>query len=288
MFEYYQLQNKAKVCLIPLKDTRSITGLIMFPVGSRYEPEKLNGVSHFIEHLMFKGTKKRKNTLTLTREIDRLGAEYNAFTGKEYTGYYIKADIDYTDTVLDILADMLYNSIFDPKEMEREKSVIVEELRMYNDNPIMNLDNIFESVMFKGSPMAWDIGGTPKHVMSYRRNEILSYRGRYYDPSNMTIVLAGSINEATKVRIETYFGQEPAKHRVRDHFKPAVFGPVEKDKRIVVQSKKTEQAQIMLGFPGFHHQHINNSIVSVLNTILGGSMSSRLFIQIRERRRNFS
>src|SRR3989338_5908634 len=112
MFEYYQLQNKAKVCLIPLKDTRSITGLIMFPVGSRYEPEKLNGVSHFIEHLMFKGTKKRKNTLTLTREIDRLGAEYNAFTGKETTGYYVKADASYSRVIVDILSDMLYNSLF--------------------------------------------------------------------------------------------------------------------------------------------------------------------------------
>src|SRR3989338_11068831 len=213
MFTSYTLKNNARVILIPQEDTHSATTLVMYPVGSRYEPKKMNGVSHYIEHLMFKGTKKRKNTLILTREIDRLGAEYNAFTSKENTGYYIKTDCNYVEKSLDILSDMLYNSIFDPKEMEREKSVIVEELRMYNDNPIMNLDNIFESVMFKGSPMAWDIGGTPKHVMSYRRNEILSYRGRYYDPSNMTIVLAGSINEATKVRIETYFGQEPAKHR---------------------------------------------------------------------------
>src|SRR3989338_11328156 len=117
MHELYQLDNKANIVLIPQDNTHSVTVLVVYPVGSRYETDKMAGVSHYIEHLMFKGTKKRKNTLTLTREIDRLGAEYNAFTGKEYTGYYIKADTDYTDTVLDILADMLYNSIFDPKEM---------------------------------------------------------------------------------------------------------------------------------------------------------------------------
>ena len=112
MFESYHLPNKARVILVPQADTQSVTGMIMFPVGSRYEPAKLNGVSHYIEHLMFKGTEKRKNTLTLTREIDRLGAEYNAFTGKEYTGYYVKADAEYTATLIDILADMLYNSTF--------------------------------------------------------------------------------------------------------------------------------------------------------------------------------
>ena len=122
MFEQYQLNNKAKVVLIPQNNTRSVTVLVVYPVGSRYETKQMNGVSHYIEHLMFKGTKKRKSTLILTREIDRLGAEYNAFTGKENTGYYIKTDYEYVDKSLDILSDMLYNSVFDPKEI---KSVLV-------------------------------------------------------------------------------------------------------------------------------------------------------------------
>ncbi|MBU1895966.1 insulinase family protein, partial [Patescibacteria group bacterium] len=137
MHESYQLKNKANICLIPQLDTKSVTVLVMYPVGSRYESEKMQGVSHYIEHLMFKGTKKRSSTLILTREIDRLGANYNAFTGKEYTGYYIKVDADYTRTAVDILSDMLFDSKFDAREMEREKTVIVEEIKMYKDNPMM-------------------------------------------------------------------------------------------------------------------------------------------------------
>ena len=139
MFEKYSLGNRANIILVPQHDTKSITTMIMYPVGSRYESKKMAGVSHFIEHMMFKGTKKRKDSLTLTREIDRLGAEYNAFTGKEATGYYIKTDAKYTETALDILSDMLFGSVFREKDMEKEKTVIVEEIRMYNDNPIMNI-----------------------------------------------------------------------------------------------------------------------------------------------------
>src|SRR3989338_11336466 len=150
MFEQYKLKNHARVILVPQENTHSVTVMVVFPVGSRHETAKLNGVSHYIEHLMFKGTKKRKNTLILTREIDRLGAEYNAFTGKEYTGYYIKSDAQYLETSLDILSDMLFSSLFDPKEMEREKGPVIEEIRMYNDNPLMNIENVFEDLLYAG------------------------------------------------------------------------------------------------------------------------------------------
>ena len=284
MFEQYTLQNKANVILVPQKDTRSITVLVMYPVGSRYESEKLSGVSHYIEHLMFKGTKKRKNTLILTREIDRLGAEYNAFTSKEHTGYYIKVDSEYTNVALDILSDMLFHSTFDPKEMEREKGPIVEELRMYRDNPLMNIENIFEDLMYAGCPLGRDIGGTPEHVMSFKRPDVMTYRDKYYTASNMTIVVAGNIGEHVKQWIEEYFGQENNTGKPSRAFTSAVFGPRVKDKRLIVQEKKTDQVQLMLGWPGFHYTASENPIVNVMNTILGGSMSSRLFIQIRERR----
>ena len=284
MFEHYTLKNKATVILIPLADTKSITGQIMFPVGSRFEPPQLNGVSHYIEHLMFKGTSKRKNTLTLTREIDRLGAEYNAFTDKESTGYYIKADATNAKIIVDILADMLFNSLFDPKEMEREKGVICEELKMYQDNPMMNIDTVFEKLLFSGSPLAWYIGGTPTLVQSYQRAEVLAFRDKYYDPSAMTIVFAGAITSDLKKYIEEYFGVHPTKIKVSPQYKPAVFGGVQKTERIVVEQKKTDQVQMMLGWPGFAHGAKENSVLRVLNTILGGSMSSRLFIQVRERK----
>lgn len=284
MYTQYKLPNNATVILVPLQDTKSVTTLIMYPVGSRYEQEKLSGVSHFIEHLMFKGTKKRKNTLALTREIDRLGAEYNAFTGKEYTGYYIKTDAKFSKISLDILADMLFNSTFDPKEMEREKGPIIEELRMYRDNPVMNIDNIFEELMFAGCPLGRDIGGTVEHVKSFKRDEVLAYKHKYYQAGNMTIVVAGAITNETKELIETYFSVGKKVKGLSSVYKPAQFGSAKKSDRIVVEKKAVDQAQLMLGFPGFQYGDKRNTALSVMNTILGGSMSSRLFIQIRERR----
>lgn len=283
MFEQYSLKNKANVILVPQRDTASTTFLVMYPVGSRYESQKMSGVSHYIEHLMFKGTKKRKNTLTLTREIDRLGAEYNAFTGKESTGYYIKVDVKYTDIALDILSDMLFNSTFDPKEMEKEKPVIVEELRMYRDNPMMNIDSVFEQNMFEGA-LGRDIGGTDAHVMGFKRDDVLAFKQKYYHPGAMTIIVAGKIDEKIKHMVENYFGAEKSSKKVISTFESGILCSGKKNDRIIVQQKQTDQAQLMLGFPGFSHTADESSALSVLNTIFGGSMSSRLFIQVRERR----
>ncbi|MCB9799063.1 insulinase family protein [Candidatus Nomurabacteria bacterium] len=283
MIYKYELENGANVFLAPQEGTNSVTTLVMYPVGSRFEPEKLQGVSHYIEHLMFKGTKKRKNTLTLTREIDRLGAEYNAFTGKEYTGYYIKADTKFSDISFDILSDMLLNSVFDPKEMEREKGPIVEELRMYKDNPIMDIDNVFEDLLYAGCPLGRDIGGTEKHVMSFKRDETLAFRDKFYSPSNMNIIIAGNITDDTEVLLNKYFGHAHGMKKPNVKPKPFCFGSAKKSERLAVHHKDTSQLQMMLGFPAFEYGHKNNYALKVLNTILGGSMSSRLFIKIRER-----
>lgn len=279
----YTLKNGARIILVPQQDTKSATTLIMYPVGSRYEPAKLQGVSHYIEHLMFKGTQKRKNTLTLTREIDRLGAEYNAFTGKEYTGYYIKADAQYLPISLDILSDMLFHSVFDPKEMEREKGPIIEELKMYRDNPLINIDNVFEDLLYKGCPLGRDIGGTYKHVESYKRPDVLAYKKKYYDVSNMTVVIAGAVPDTVRDLLEQYIGTEKKQVTPKKAFAPFCWGPSGTKERVSVEQKHVDQVQLMMGFPGFGYGHKHNAAVSVMNTILGGSMSSRLFIKIRER-----
>ena len=284
MFTSYTLKNNARVILIPQEDTHSATTLVMYPVGSRYEPEKLAGVSHYIEHLMFKGTKKRKNTLILTREIDHLGAEYNAFTGKEYTGYYIKSDAQYLETSLDILSDMLFSSLFDPKEMEREKGPVIEEIRMYNDNPLMNIENVFEDLLYAGCPLGRDIAGTETHVKSYRREDVLAYKEKYYVPRNMTVVIAGNIPGNITTLIDAYFAKEQSARRPSAAFRHFQYGPGEKIQRIRLQKKQTDQTQLMIGFPGFAHAAKENDTLFVLNAIFGASMSSRLFIQIRERR----
>ena len=284
MFEQYKLKNHARVILVPQENTHSVTVMVVFPVGSRHETAKLNGVSHYIEHLMFKGTKKRKNTLILTREIDRLGADYNAFTSKDHTAYHIKTDCKYIETTLDILSDMLFHSTFDAREMEREKTVIVEELRMYKDNPLMHIDTVLEEVLFAGCPLGRDIGGSEKTVLAFRRPEALAFKARHYNPSNLTIIVAGEINPAVRRLVDKYFGREHRHRRVSGSFKAAAFGSEKKEARIAVQRKNTTQVQMRLGFPGFSYQARVNPAVTVMNLILGGSMSSRLFIQIRERR----
>ncbi len=282
------LANQAKVYLIPLLDAKSATVLIMLPVGSRYEPEKLSGVSHFIEHMMFKGTKKRPSTLILTREIDRLGAHYNAFTGKEYTGFFIKADSQYLPTSLDILSDMLFNSKFDKDEIKREKTVITEEIRMYRDNPMINIENVFENLLY-APPLGRDVAGSEKTVRDLQRDEILEFKDAHYSPDNMMVVIAGKIDNSVERMIEKYFDRvKPAS--LADHaasqnnFKAVRFGEIKKEKRVKVEKKETDQTQLMIGFPGFPYEHKQNTALNVLDTILGGSMSSRLFIEIRERR----
>lgn len=285
MFEKTLLKNGATVLTVPLADTKAVTVLVMFPVGSRNEPKNLAGASHYLEHLMFKGTEQRKNTLILTREIDRLGAHYNAFTSKEYTGYYIKTDALYLSTACDILSDMLFHSLFDAKEMEREKTVIVEEIRMYKDNPVMNIDSVFEETLYRGCPLGRDVAGTEKSVAEMKRDETLEYKNKHYHPANMIVVVAGKLDTGADSLIEKYFGQEASGVCKRAGFLPAAVGPEGKKNRITIERKKTDQAQIMLGFPAFSHKEEKKSaIFSVLNTILGGSMSSRLFIQVRERR----
>jgi len=282
MFKKIVLKNKTNLFLIPLKDTKSATVLVMYPVGSRYESAKLAGVSHFIEHLMFKGTKKRPNTLALTREIDRLGAEYNAFTSKEYTGYYIKTDSEYLNVSLDILSDMLFNSKFEEKEMEKEKKVIVEELRMYNDNPIMHIETLFEDLMYKGD-LGRDVGGSEKTVLGLARKDALNYLSQHYQTQRAIIAVAGNINENTKKLVEKYFVKS-GKNTKSENYAPAEFGSTKTNDRLRIENKKTDQTQLMLGLPGFHHNDPVNPVLTVFNTVFGGSMSSRLFIQIREKR----
>ncbi len=283
MYTSYTLKNGATVLLVPVQGTKAVTSLVTFPVGSRFEPKHIQGMAHFIEHMMFKGTKKRKSSFLLTREIDRLGAQYNAFTSKEYTGYYIKVDAAYTRTALDILSDMLFESVFDEKELQREKGPIVEELAMYKDNPQMRIGDLFEELMFDGCSMGRDIGGTAAHVKAITRTQMLEFKEKWYSPKNMTIVLAGNITDEAQGLIEKYFDRAVPKGPVRPKKTPAAFGLAKKQDRIRIDYREIEQVQLMMGFPGIVRNSKKTGVEGILDTILGDSMSSRLFIRIRER-----
>src|SRR3989344_9511190 len=171
MFKLDTLNNGITLLTAPLKETQAITVLVLVKVGSRYEPLKLNGVSHFIEHLLFKGTKKRPKSLDISKELDGIGADYNAFTSKQHTGYYIKASKQHLALALEMLSDMLFNSLFEAKEIERERGVIVEEINMYEDNPLMFAEDLFEQTMYGDHPLGWHIAGPKEVIKSVTRED---------------------------------------------------------------------------------------------------------------------
>ena len=208
MVNIKKLKNKLTVLTVPIKGTRAITALVMFPIGSRYEDKKISGASHFVEHLMFKGTEKRPTAMGLSRELDAVGAEYNAFTFKDFTGYYIKIAAENQELSFDILSDMLFHSTFEEKEVAREKGVIIEEMRMYEDNPTMAVDAMFDKVLFGDHPLGWDIIGNHQSLTDMTRDELWNYYKRAYKPENAIVVVAGNINKKSLNLIEKYFGKE--------------------------------------------------------------------------------
>ncbi len=289
MHKISKLKNGINLIKIPLKGSKALTVMAMFPVGSRYEDKKLSGASHFVEHMMFKGTKKRPTHLEISRELDSLGAEYNAFTSKDYTGYYVKTGEVNTEKAFDWLADIIFNSKMDAEEIAKEKGVIVEELRMYEDNPLMAVDTLFEKAMFGDHPLGWDVGGTPETVNGLSRADLWNYYQNYYLPSNMVLIVAGNLNEKKLAKSLKLFAADRAKDRKHDlkaNFTkfvwPKTILPLEN--RVVVSEKKLDQAQVILGFPGLHYNDPDRFAASVLFNILGGGMSSRLFVEVREKR----
>ncbi|MEK7123012.1 MAG: pitrilysin family protein [Patescibacteria group bacterium] len=284
MFEKYTLKNNVRVILAPLESTKTVTVLVLFGVGSRYEDKHINGISHFIEHMMFKGTNRRATTLSLTKELDAVGAAYNAYTSKEVTGYWVKISADKLDLALDIVSDMLYNSKFAEKEVEREKSVICEELHMHRDNPLIYIHDILEELVFSGSRLGWDIGGPNEVIKTLSRDDLVRFRDAHYHGKNLIVGIGGNIDaESAREKVTRFFGVPWEKGVKANVYKPYRRSPQEQP-RIRVHYKETEQVQVGLGFHGVSYTDAHEPANALLSSILGGTMSSRLFIAIRERR----
>lgn len=276
------LDNGVRVIVVPILGVESATTLVMYGAGSRYEEKKNNGVSHFLEHMAFKGTTNRPSAREISALIDGIGAEFNAFTGKEYTGYYIKSATNHINLALDVLSDMLKNLLMDPAEIEREKGVIIEEINMYEDNPARNIGDVYESLLYGNVPLGWDTAGRPEIIKSLRRDDFVNYMGSLYSANNMTVVVAGNVHVAeTRDKIEKYFGDV-------ERFATIKYLPVKErqTKNIVhVKHKKTEQAHFALGVRTVGLMDKKDRYpLDLLASILGGGMSSRLFYEIRERR----
>src|SRR3989304_9474154 len=255
--------------------------MVMVGAGSRFETRKNNGISHFLEHMAFKGTKSRPTFMEIAGLIDGIGGEFNAFTSKEYTGYYIKAGKNNIEICLNLLSDMLKNSLLDEKEIEKEKGVIIEEINLYEDTPMRNIGDIFERLLYGDTPMGWDTAGEKDVIRSLKRADFVNYMDNLYSPSNMTVVFAGGIDEDSSVSLAAKYFSDMKKYKV------ITAKPVKEDQKkpeVRLKTKKTEQTHIALGVRTVPIGHKDKYTLSVLASILGGGMSSRLFSEVREKR----
>lgn len=282
MYHLTKFSNHLRLLTIPMSGTHALTALALFPVGSRYEKLNQNGLSHFIEHMMFKGTERRPTTLDLSRELDAVGAEYNAYTSRDHTGYYIKIDAEKAELAMDMLSDMLWHSKFEEKEIKKEKGVIAEEINMYQDNPTMYIEQLLEETIFPHHPLGRDVAGKTKIINQVSRGDLADFYSRFYQPSQAILVLAGQINAKTKRLASKYFCQRSLKSS-RTSFLPFRFPSATRSK-IKVKFKETDQAHLALGFPAFSYDDPRSIPLTLLNLVVGATMSSRLFIEVREKR----
>ena len=273
------LDNELRVLTTDLPHAQSVTVMLMLAAGSRYETAETNGIAHFAEHMFFKGTERRPSARQIAGEIDAIGGEFNAFTGKEYTGYYVKCAAEHRDVALDVLVDMLRNSRFVEEEIEREKGVIVEEMNMYFDTPRDFIGGVYEELLFGDQPLGWDIIGRKETVRGATRDTFTSYLDRWYRPSRMVLGVAGRTGDDVLERAQELLGDlEPAETGDAPPVVPYANG------RVRVFTKQSDQAHVCLGVHSHPLEHPDRYALQLLATVLGGGMSSRLFTEVRERR----
>jgi len=274
------LENGLRVVTIPMENANSMTILILIGTGSKYETKDINGISHFLEHMFFKGTEKRPNTLKISETLDSVGGEYNAFTSKEVTGFWAKVDKRHSDVALDWIFDIFLNSKFDAKEMEREKGVIIEEVNMYLDTPTAYIGDLWEKLLYGDQPAGWRVLGEKENILSFNREKVVDYYKSHYTPSNTIVCIAGAVNpEAAVEQVEKYFKKvKISKEKDKVQVKEAQSGP-----QVLLHNKKTDQTHFCLGVRAYNLFDERRYTLALLSVILGGNMSSRLFIKVRER-----
>ncbi|HEC21080.1 MAG TPA: insulinase family protein, partial [Candidatus Peregrinibacteria bacterium] len=273
------LENGLRIITSPLKNTQAMTILVLVGAGSRYENKENNGISHFLEHMFFKGAKKYKNTKEVSEAIDGVGGIFNAFTGKEYAGYYVKVAAEEQDTAYDVLSDMMIHSTFHPFEIDKERGVILEEYNMYQDTPMYQIGWDFEKIIFGDQPIGRDQIGTKKLIEAVTQEDFLNYKESLYTTDNTVISIAGNVEHEEAVEKIKKFFQFPEKKKSLSWEK---FKNYQTKENTILRNKKTEQGHIVVGVPGYHTTHPDYFAAKVLSVILGGNMSSRMFLSVRE------
>ena len=274
------LDNGLRLLTIPMPGVASVTMLITVAAGSRFEEKNINGLSHFLEHMAFKGTQKRPTALDIATLIDGIGGEFNAFTSKDHTGYYIKAAQKHLPLLFDVLSDMLLHSKFDPAEIEREKGVIIEEINMYEDMPIRKISDLYENLLYGDTKLGRDIAGIPDVIRSIKREDFIAYLNRFYGPANTIVTVSGGIEGSARELTNKYLGEWQSKKPEQ----PEKFRDGQKKPALLLRHKDTQQAHLCIGVRGYNLTHPDRYKLGVLTNLLGGGMSSRLFIEVRERR----
>ncbi len=280
MFKKITLKNGLRIITIPQTDTRAVTVFTLVGAGSKYEKKNISGISHFLEHLFFKGTKKRPTSLKVIEPLDKVGGMFNAFTSEECTGYYAKVEASKLDLALDWVSDIYLNSLFPPKEIEKERGVIIEEINMYLDNPMSHIGEIWKNLLYGDQPAGWDIAGNKETVKKISRQQILNYRKSQYTASSTIVCVAGNFKEDQIIE------------KVKKAFqKVSVLKPNKKVKVIerqtvpecLVSFKETDQTHFYLGVRAYNIFNPQRYVLDVISVLLGGMMSSRLFTEVREK-----
>lgn len=279
-FKKKVLSNGLRVISAPMENTDAVTFLVLVGVGSRYETKNINGISHFLEHLFFKGTKSRPKPGQVFKDLDKIGATYNAFTSKETTGFWVKSATDDFDVGLDIVSDILLEPLFKKEEIDRERGVILQEINMYEDEPRRRVWDMLENVMYGDQPIGWDIAGKKEIVAKIKRSDIVNYKNNNYLSKNMVVAVAGNIDpQVVFEKIEKRF------KKIKKGKNKASKGAVvfQKKPSVEILSKDCDQTHLAMGIRGYDIHDSRRHALNLLSIILGGNMSSKLFTEIREK-----
>lgn len=280
-YKIHTLENGLRVVLVPQKSAPTATVVVMTGTGSRYEDEHENGLAHFLEHMFFKGTKKHPTARSISEKLDALGSVYNAFTSKERTAYWAKVSAPHISTAIDVISDIFLHSTLPSKEITKERGAIIQEIDMYEDMPMRTVDNVFDALIFGQHPLGRTILGPKENIRRFTRKDFNRYVRRNYTTANTVVCIAGRFSEKKVLQsIRKDFSE--LTRSAAPTCKPFVIKQVAP--QVAIKHKNTDQTQLMVGVPAYPYGHKDEYALAVLTTILGGGMSSRLFLEVREKR----
>lgn len=273
------LENGLRIITVPMKDNPTVTVFVLVEAGSEYETKDKNGISHFLEHMCFKGTMRRPLNSDISTELDNIGSHYNAFTSEEVTGYYAKAQYSHISKLLDIISDMYLNPLFSEQEIEKERGVIIEEINMREDLPQYKVQNLITELVYGDQPAGWNIAGPKENIKRISKADFIAYRNKFYTSLATTVIVAGNFDEAKAIAdIGKIFSAMPKQEKgvkakvIEAQMKPAVS----------IFKKETDQAHLVLGVRSFSIYDKRDRIMKVLLGVLDAGMSSRLFKKLRD------